>query len=147
PTHEFWRVVFSRLPDVGRAVTLDLHLKGIGPELREIVAGLGIPVRLSTKYWAEHQSLPYHQSSIRENERVGRRRAREHSPAAALAGDGATDQPTEGRRRQPWLPGTGHPDKGATGTEVTSSRSFTRYSFGDYGYDGRPWPMVHRVWP
>ncbi len=133
PTHEFWRIVLGELPNVGRPVELDLHIKGVGPELREIVAKLGVPVRLSTKYWAEHQALPYHQSSIRENERLGGRRAAQRERDAA--------QP------KPWLPGTGHPDKGTTGTEVTSKRSFTRYSFGDYAYDGREWPMVHRVWP
>lgn len=133
PTHEFWRVVLSEMPHVGRPVELDLHIKGVGTELRGIVAELGVPVRLSTKYWAEHQALPYHQSSIRENERLGRRRAAENERDSA--------------RPRPWLPGTGHPDKGITGTEVTSKRSFTRYSFGDYAYDGREWPMVHRVWP
>ncbi|WP_156253937.1 hypothetical protein [Pseudactinotalea terrae] len=144
PTHEFWRVVLSCLPDIDRSVELDLHLKGVGEPLREIVTELEVPVRLSSKYWAEHQSLPYHQSSIRDNERLGGRRARElDQKASGIERASLPPKPTTQR----WLPGTGHPNKGTSGTEETSKRSFTRYSYGDYGYDGREWPLVHRVWP
>ncbi len=128
PTHEFWRVVLSGLPLAGRPIELDLHSKGVSVELLDIATGLGVPLTLSTKYWAEHLGLPYHQASIREKERTRGR-------------------PSSGEPAGAWEPGTGHPDVKASGTQTTSRRSFTRYSYGDYAYRGRPATMLHRVWP
>ncbi len=125
PTHEFWRVVLGGLPDVGRAVGLDLHAKGVGDDLLAITTDLGVPLTLSAKHWGEHQGLPYHQSSIREKERLGRRRTD--------SGDAAK--------------GTGHPDARAKGTQTTSQRSFTRYGYGDFAHTDRPYSLLHRVWP
>ncbi len=90
-----------------------------------------MPLTLSTKHWGEHQGLPYHQTAIREKERTGRRRA----------GDNKTEPGGA------WMPGTGHPDTKATGTQTTSRRSFTRYGYGDYAHSDRPYRLLHRVWP
>src|SRR5690606_20553394 len=117
PTHEFWRVVLGGLPEVGRPIRLDLHAKGVGDELLGVATELGLDVTLSAKHWGEHQGLPYHQTSIRERERVGRK------------------------------PGTGHPDRRAAGTGTTSKRSFTRYGYGDFAGVDRPFSLLHRVWP
>ena len=130
PTHEFWRVVLSRLPDVGRRVELDLHAKGVGADLIEIATDLGVPLTLSAKHWGEHQGLPYHQTAIREKERTGRRKAGETAPQEGV-----------------WVPGTGHPDAKSTGTQTTSRRSFTRYGYADYAHTDRPYRLLHRVWP
>ncbi len=126
PTHEFWRVVLSGLPEVGRTVGLDFHAKGVGDDLLAITSGLGVPLTLSAKHWGEHQGLPYHQASIREKERLGRRRTDPGETAAK---------------------GTGHPDARAKGTQTTSQRSFTRYGYGDFARTDRPYSLLHRVWP
>ncbi|WP_152365310.1 hypothetical protein [Microlunatus speluncae] len=126
PTHEFWRVVLGGLPDVGRTIGLDLHAKGVGDDLLAITTDLGLPLTLSAKHWGEHQGLPYHQASIREKERLGRRRS-DPGPATAR--------------------GTGHPDARARGTQTTSQRSFTRYGYGDFAHTDRPYSLLHRVWP
>lgn len=126
PTHEFWRVALSGLPEVGRTVGLDFHAKGVGADLLAITDDLGAPLTLSAKHWGEHQGLPYHQASIREKERLGRRRADPDRAAAK---------------------GTGHPDARAAGTQTTSQRSFTRYGYGDFARTDRPYSLLHRVWP
>jgi hypothetical protein len=52
--------------DVGRPILIDMHAKGVDAELQEIAAGTGQAVTLSAKYAAEHQGLPYHQTTIRD---------------------------------------------------------------------------------
>src|SRR5690606_22931702 len=71
PEHgEFWRTVMSAVAAVGRAIEIDMHAKGVDQELLDIATGTGMPVVVSAKYWAEHQGLPYHQTTIREKERA-----------------------------------------------------------------------------
>ncbi len=70
PGHDFWRVVMGRLPEVGRTVELDMHSKGVDEGHLEIARASGGPVLVSAKYWAEHQGLPYHQTTIREREKA-----------------------------------------------------------------------------
>ncbi|MFC5232868.1 hypothetical protein [Pseudonocardia zijingensis] len=66
----FWRTVMEGLRDVGRPILIDMHAKGVDAELQEIAAGTGQAVMLSAKYAAEHQGLPYHQTTIRDLERA-----------------------------------------------------------------------------
>lgn len=68
PGHDFWRTVFAGVPPVGRRIELDLHSKGVDQALIDIARDTGMPVVLGAKYWAEHQGLPYHQTTIRERE-------------------------------------------------------------------------------
>ncbi|MEQ4209153.1 hypothetical protein [Actinopolymorpha sp. B9G3] len=71
PNHEeFWQTVMTAVGEVGRPIELDMHAKGVDQALVDIAQGTGLPVIVSAKYWAEHQGLPYHQTTIRERERA-----------------------------------------------------------------------------
>jgi hypothetical protein len=69
-SYDFWKVVFSGVGDCGRRMELDLHSKGIEHRLIQMAIDTGQPVRVSTKYTAEHMGLPGHQIAIRELERM-----------------------------------------------------------------------------
>lgn len=70
PAHEFWQVVFEKIPHIGRPVEIDLHAKGLYDEMMQVALDTGMPVMITAKYHAEHTALPYHQAAIREMERV-----------------------------------------------------------------------------
>jgi hypothetical protein len=67
-TYDFWGTVFDGVAEFGRRVELDLHAKGIDHEIIASALATGQPVNVSTKFWAEHMGLPYHQANIRELE-------------------------------------------------------------------------------
>ncbi len=129
PTHAFWRVVLSRIPEAEHLEDIDFHSKGVTDELLRILAGTGKQFTLSTKFWAEHMGLPYHQASIRARE-FGR--GRQSGAGPDPAGDAV---------------GTGHHETGVAGMEITHKRSFTRYGYADFLRNDRPYAIVHRVWP
>ncbi|TVY08004.1 hypothetical protein [Paenibacillus cremeus] len=126
PTHDFWRVVVQGIEASGRQIEVDFHAKGVNDELIDIAISTGGPVVLSTKYWAEHAGLPYHQASIREREFYPKR-----------PGDNKTAAHSS----------IGNPEIRRGGMEVTSKRSYTRYGYADYYRDDRKYGIVHRVWP
>jgi hypothetical protein len=66
--YEFWETLFSGITRAGRTLEIDLHAKGVDQRIIDIALATGLPVRVSPKFWAEHQGLPYLQSSIRELE-------------------------------------------------------------------------------
>ena len=68
-SYDFWKTVFDGIVQCGRRVELNLHAKGIDQRLIDDALATGLPVTVSPKYWAEHQGLPYQQSSIRELEK------------------------------------------------------------------------------
>ncbi len=71
PDHEvFWQTVMTAVAEVGRPIEIDMHAKGVDEALVQIALGTGMPAKVSAKYWAEHQGLPYHQTTIRERERA-----------------------------------------------------------------------------
>ncbi|GAA5032571.1 hypothetical protein [Actinopolymorpha pittospori] len=71
PDHEvYWQQVMSAVAEVGRPIEIDMHAKGVDEALLEIARGTGMPVKVGAKYWAEHQGLPYHQTTIRDRERA-----------------------------------------------------------------------------
>jgi hypothetical protein len=69
--HAAWREVFRGVVGCGRRLELDLHPKGVGPEMIQVALETGLPVTLSPKYTAEHMGLPAHQVEIRSLERTG----------------------------------------------------------------------------
>ncbi|MBB6734375.1 hypothetical protein [Cohnella zeiphila] len=127
PTHEFWRVVMEKVKDAKNLTDLDFHSKGVNDELLEITEKTGKQFMLSTKYWAEHMGLPYHQASIRRKEFVpgtGKGKISLHPPS------------------------TGHHDgKARSGMSTTSKRSFTRYGYADFLRGDRTYGLIHRLWP
>ena len=64
----FWKTIFEGVPRSGRTLEMELHAKGLDRTMIDGARSVGVPVRVSGKYWAEHVGLPYHQSAIRELE-------------------------------------------------------------------------------
>ncbi|HVX43163.1 MAG TPA: hypothetical protein VHC49_04740 [Mycobacteriales bacterium] len=72
PGHEFWRTVLSATKDIGRRVEIDMHAKGVDEAMLQVGRDTGQPIVLGAKHWAEHQGLPYQQTTIRDRERATR---------------------------------------------------------------------------
>src|SRR3954447_10737441 len=64
----FWKEVFAGIISAGRPIEIDMHAKGLDPEMLDMALNTGLPVNISPKYWAEHMGLGYHQAGIRELE-------------------------------------------------------------------------------
>lgn len=114
---EFWREVFRGLTSCGRRVELDMHPKGLGPEMLQVGLETGLPVTLSPKYTAEHMGLPGHQVAIREIERLP---DGEEDPDAFR--DHLMNQSAAGLR-------------------------YTRYGTADFLREDRRYGVFYRIWP
>lgn len=64
-SYPFWSKLFEAIQNCGRTVEIDMHAKGVTPEMIDIAASTGMPVKLGAKYAAEHASLGYNQADIR----------------------------------------------------------------------------------
>ena len=64
-SYDFWGTVFDGVPRAGRPVEIDLHAKGLDQPMIDRALATGMPVNVSTKCWAEHLGMPYHQGAIR----------------------------------------------------------------------------------
>jgi hypothetical protein len=115
---DFWRTVLDGVVGSGRRVGLDLHSKGLDAPTLEMALATGLPVSISPKYAAEHMGLPYQQAAIRESDRP-----------ASEAGESSRSL------------------KGRFMTVCEGSRPFTRYSYGDFLREDRPYDVVFRIWP
>jgi hypothetical protein len=113
---DFWRTVFSGVASCGRRVGIDLHAKGLDDRTLGDALDTGLPVTVSPKFWAEHMGPPYHQASIRELERPVR-----EDPSG----------------RSEW-----HRYMAVS----EGSRPFTRYGYGDFLREDRPYSIVFRLW-
>ena len=67
-SYDFWRTLFKGISGAGRPIEIDMHAKGIDQKMIDVAMETGMPVKISPKYWAEHQGLGYHQAAIRELE-------------------------------------------------------------------------------
>jgi hypothetical protein len=114
----FWKTVLDGPARSGRRVRIDLHSKGLDEETLQIALATGLPVTVSTKYAAEHMGLPYHQAAIRESE-----------------------------RRTVWRDGRPVSEKDRFMLTSDGSRPFTRYGYGDFLREDRPYSVVFRIWP
>lgn len=65
---EFWEGVFQTVRATGRTIEIDMHAKGIDPDIIKLAKIAGGDVVVSPKYMAEHMGLPYHQADIRDKE-------------------------------------------------------------------------------
>ncbi|MGF7078782.1 hypothetical protein [Mucilaginibacter sp. UYCu711] len=110
-SYEFWKTIFSGVATCGRVVPINLHAKGLDPEMLNNAMASGVPVSVSPKYWLEHIGMPYMQAEIRE----------------------------------PEIP---KPNKKTSKLMNLSegSRSFTRYSYGDFLKEDRKYQVIHRIW-
>ena len=69
----FWRALFEGVAACGRPVALDLRAKAITDDTVEAGLATGLPVTVDTKFWTEHQGLPYHATLLQEGDRYVRR--------------------------------------------------------------------------
>ncbi len=69
----FWRALFDGVAACGRRVTLDLRAKAIADDTIAAALATGLPVLVNTKFWTEHQGLPYHATLLQEGDRYVRR--------------------------------------------------------------------------
>jgi hypothetical protein len=67
-SYDFWRTLFRGIVQAGRPIEIDMHAKGIDQKMIDVAMETGMPVKISPKYWAEHQGMGYHQAAIRELE-------------------------------------------------------------------------------
>ncbi len=67
-SYAFWKTIFEGVPRSGRGLEIELHAKGLDQRMIDGALSVGVPIRLSAKYWAEHVGMPYHQAAIRELE-------------------------------------------------------------------------------
>lgn len=115
--YEFWREVFRGVTDCGRRVDLDLHPKGVGPEMIDVGLETGLPLTLSPKFTAEHMGLPGHQLQIRELERRGEPHREPDAFVEQLMNRSAADL------------------------------RYTRYGNADFLRDDRRYGVFYRMWP
>lgn len=64
-SYGFWKTLFEAITGCDRRVEIDMHAKGVNQTMIDLAADTGMPVKLSAKYSAEHQSLGYNQADIR----------------------------------------------------------------------------------
>lgn len=115
---DFWKVVLQGPVQSGRRVRIDLHSKGLDQETLDIALATNLPLTVSPKYTAEHMGLPYHQSAIRHYD-----------------------------RRPLRAEGDPHSEKDRFMATSEGSRPFTRYGYGDFLREDRPYDVVFRIWP
>jgi hypothetical protein len=115
--YDFWREVFRGVSSCGRRLELDLHPKGVGPEMIEVGLETGLPVTLSPKFTAEHMGLPGHQVAIRELERVGDPNHNSDAFVANLMNQSGADL------------------------------RYTRYGNADFLREDRRYGLFYRMWP
>jgi hypothetical protein len=110
-SYEFWKTIFSGVATCGRVVPINLHAKGLDPEMLNNALATGMPVSVSPKYWLEHIGMPYMQAEIR-----------------------APEIPKPNKKTSQLM------------NLSEGSRSFTRYSYGDFMKEDRKYQVIHRIW-
>lgn len=125
-TEGFWGTLFEAFKQSRPTgeFTIDLHAKGLTRSVVELALATGCRVVVSPKFSAEHMGLPYQQASIREIDRLGRQEIGSSS--------GGDDVRLTARRLM--------------GLSLTS-RSATRYSYGDFLTRSRDYEVIYRIWP
>ncbi len=69
----FWRNVFRRMKDKAPALRVDLRAKGLPDSVIQCAAEVGVPFRITTKYWMEQMGLPFHPTHINTPNQFDRR--------------------------------------------------------------------------
>jgi hypothetical protein len=66
---DFWKTVLDGVATCGRRVEIDLHPKGMSPQMIDVALATKQPLTMSPKFWGEHMGMTYHQADIRELEK------------------------------------------------------------------------------
>jgi hypothetical protein len=69
----FWRDVFQRMKKEAPNLRLDLRAKGLPDSVIQSAIDVGIPFRITTKYWMEQMGLPFHPTHINKQNQFDRR--------------------------------------------------------------------------
>lgn len=69
----FWRDVFEQMKITSPNLRLDLRAKGLPDSVIQTALDVGVPFRVTTKYWMEQMGLPFHPSHINKENQLDRR--------------------------------------------------------------------------
>ncbi len=70
---EFWRSVFRTMKEHAPNVRIDARAKGMSDAVIDAGLDLGVPLRITTKYWMEQMGLPFHPTHINVQNQFDRR--------------------------------------------------------------------------
>ncbi len=70
---EFFRAIYAGIAAAGREIEIDLRAKAIADDTWEGALETGLPTTVSTKFWCEHQGMPYHAGLLQDSDRTVRR--------------------------------------------------------------------------
>lgn len=69
----FWRDVFQQMKAAAPSLRLDLRAKGLPDSVIQCAIDVGVPFRITTKYWMEQMGLPFHPTHINPPNQFDRR--------------------------------------------------------------------------
>jgi hypothetical protein len=69
----FWRDVFQMMKTTAPNLRLDLRAKGLPDSVIQSALDVGVPFRITTKYWMEQMGLPFHPTHINPQNQYDRR--------------------------------------------------------------------------
>jgi hypothetical protein len=69
----FWRDVFEQMRAAAPHLRLDLRAKGLPDSVIQSALAVGVPFRITTKYWMEQMGLPFHPTHINPQNQFDRR--------------------------------------------------------------------------
>jgi hypothetical protein len=69
----FWRDVFQMMKKAAPNLHLDLRAKGLPDSVIQSASDVGVPFRITTKYWMEQMGLPFHPTHINKQNQFDRR--------------------------------------------------------------------------
>ena len=69
----FWESIYRVLKEAGPQFQYEIRAKGVSDDLIEYGLGLGLKIRVNTKYWAEQVGLPFHPTHVQELNQFERR--------------------------------------------------------------------------
>ncbi|HTL58850.1 MAG TPA: hypothetical protein VL361_24395 [Candidatus Limnocylindrales bacterium] len=69
----FWRDVFLQMKQKAPRLRLDLRAKGLPDSVIDTAREVGVPFRITTKFWMEQMGLPFHPTHINRENQFDRR--------------------------------------------------------------------------
>jgi len=70
---EFWRNIFLVMKEHGPKVRFDARAKGLPDSVIEAGLEMGVPLRITTKYWMEQMGMPFHPTHVNRQNQFDRR--------------------------------------------------------------------------